>query len=168
MVYEVLPKIHNIQKMLKTSNLTQLGRWINWWVGSWVNIWKRLRMKTWFRIQNWKYFWNLFQTVAKLMALWYNSDIKIERNCCEWSTLPHRADIERVNTYKANMHGFEFSCYLSVLEDLSNTYECSLKAHWPSFDLTLGPLVVGTDGCRWHDEEGWNDIWKGPFVGKGS
>ncbi len=69
------------------------------------------------------------------------------------------------------MHGFNrvFRAILAVLEDLSNTYECSLKAHFSfSFDLhlTLGPLEVVDelmDVDIRHDEEGLNDIWKGPF-----
>lgn len=51
-----------------------------------------------------------------------------------------------INTYKANTHGFNrvFRAILAVLEDLSNTYECSpegalalIRPH-----LTLGPLEV--------------------------
>jgi hypothetical protein len=66
-----------------------------------------------------------------------------------------------INTYKANTHGFNrvFRAILAVLEDLSNTYECSpegalalIRPH-----LTLGPLEVvdePMDVDIRHDEEG--------------
>lgn len=66
-----------------------------------------------------------------------------------------------INTYKANTHGFNrvFRAILAVLEDLSNTYECSpegalalIRPH-----LTLGSLEVvdePMDVDIRHDEEG--------------
>lgn len=66
-----------------------------------------------------------------------------------------------INTYKANTHGFNrvFRAILAVLEDLSNTYQCSpegalalIRPH-----LTLGPLEVvdeQMDVDIRHDEEG--------------
>lgn len=66
-----------------------------------------------------------------------------------------------INTYKANTHGFNrvFRAILAVLEDLSNTYQCSpegalalIRPH-----LTLGPLEVvdePMDVDIRHDEEG--------------
>lgn len=65
-----------------------------------------------------------------------------------------------INTYKANTHGFNrvFRAILAVLEDLSNTYQCSpegalalIRPH-----LTLGPLEVvdePMDVDIRHDEE---------------
>ena len=66
-----------------------------------------------------------------------------------------------INTYKANTHGFNrvFRAILAVLEDLSNTYQCSpegalalIRPH-----LTLGSLEVidePMDVDIRHDEEG--------------
>jgi hypothetical protein len=66
-----------------------------------------------------------------------------------------------INTYKANTHGFNrvFRAILAVLEDLSNTYQCSpegalalIRPH-----LTLGPLEVvdePMDVDIRHDEDG--------------
>lgn len=66
-----------------------------------------------------------------------------------------------INTYKANTHGFNrvFRAILAVLEDLSNTYQCSpegalalIRPH-----LTIGPLEVvdePMDVDIRHDEEG--------------
>lgn len=66
-----------------------------------------------------------------------------------------------INTYKANTHGFNrvFRAILAVLEDLSNTYECSpegalalIRPH-----LTLGSLEAidePMDVDIRHDEEG--------------
>ena len=63
-----------------------------------------------------------------------------------------------INTYKANTHGFNrvFRAILAVLEDLSNTYQCSpegalalIRPH-----LTLGSLEVVDEPM---------DIWKRPI-----
>lgn len=66
-----------------------------------------------------------------------------------------------INTYKANTHGFNrvFRAILAVLEDLSNTYQCSPEGALALIRpyLTLGSLEVvdePMDVDIRHDEEG--------------
>lgn len=78
-----------------------------------------------------------------------------------------------INTYKANTHGFNrvFRAILAVLEDLSNTYECSpegalalIRPH-----LTLGPLEVvdePMDVDIRHDEEGLKRYMEKAHLGR--